>query len=74
MPRKIEKNGEVVGNDVIEKTALVFSNAEEAIQKIRKYTRLGFTKIVVTNPSPHRYDLIKLLGEVVAPYVKNRSF
>lgn len=68
-PRKIEENGEVVGNDVIEKTALVFSNAEEAIQKIRKYTRFGFTEIVVTNSSPHRYDLIKLLAEVVAPYV-----
>ena len=69
-PRKIEENGEVVGNDVMEKVAIVMSNAEEGIKKLKKYVDLGFTEIVLTNSSPIREKLVKLIAKEVAPQLE----
>jgi succinylarginine dihydrolase len=46
-PREIQENGQVVGNDTMEKKAFVISNAEEGIKKIKQYADLGFTEIVL---------------------------
>jgi hypothetical protein len=51
-PRKIEEDGQIVGDDTLEKKFLVVSSAEEAIKKLKKYIELGFTEIVLTNSSP----------------------
>ena len=72
-PRKIEENGQLVGNDVIEKMALVISNAEEGIKKLKKYVDLGFTEIVLTNSSPNREKFVKLLSEELAPEFKQKG-
>ncbi|HET7283302.1 MAG TPA: hypothetical protein VFI70_01330, partial [Nitrososphaeraceae archaeon] len=72
-PRKIEENGQLVGNDVIEKMALVISNAEEGIKKLKKYVDLGFTEIVLTNSSPNREKFVKLLSEELAPEFKQNG-
>jgi coenzyme F420-dependent glucose-6-phosphate dehydrogenase len=66
-PRKIEENGQVIGNDTLEKMTLVVSNAEEAIKKLQKYVQLGFTEIVMTNSSPDRYKFVKLVAEQIIP-------
>ena len=66
-PRKIEENGQVVGDDVMEKMALVISNAEEGIKKIQKYVDLGFTEVVITNSSPNREKLLRLITREIAP-------
>jgi coenzyme F420-dependent glucose-6-phosphate dehydrogenase len=66
-PRKIEENGQVIGNDTLEKMTLVVSNAEEAIKKLQKYVELGFTEIVMTNSSPDRYKFVKLVAEQIIP-------
>jgi hypothetical protein len=66
-PRKIQENGQVVGNDTMEQMAFVISNAEEGIEKIKKYTDLGFTDIVLINSSPDRTKLVKLLSEEIIP-------
>jgi coenzyme F420-dependent glucose-6-phosphate dehydrogenase len=71
-PRKIEENGQVVGNDVMEKMAIVISNAEEGITKLKKYVDLGFTEIVLTNSSPSRDELVKLIAKEVAPQYKEK--
>ena len=71
-PRKIEEDGQLVGNDVIEKMALVISNAEEGIKKLKKYVDLGFTEIVLTNSSPNREKFVKLLSEELAPEFKQK--
>jgi coenzyme F420-dependent glucose-6-phosphate dehydrogenase len=66
-PRKIEENGQVIGNDTLEKMTLVVSNAEEAIKKLQRYVELGFTEIVMTNSSPDRYKFVKLVAEQIIP-------
>jgi coenzyme F420-dependent glucose-6-phosphate dehydrogenase len=66
-PRKIEENGQVVGDDIMEKMTLVISNAEEGIKKIQKYVDLGFTEVVITNSSPNREKFLRLITEKMAP-------
>jgi coenzyme F420-dependent glucose-6-phosphate dehydrogenase len=68
-PRKIEENGQIVGDDTLEKKFLVVSSAEEAIKKLKKYVELGFTEIVLTNSSPKRSELVNLIAEKISPYL-----
>jgi coenzyme F420-dependent glucose-6-phosphate dehydrogenase len=72
-PRKIEENGQLIEDDTLEKTLIVISNAEEGIKKIRKYVELGFTEIVLTNASPDRKKLIRLIAETIAPHFKTND-
>jgi coenzyme F420-dependent glucose-6-phosphate dehydrogenase len=71
-PRKIQENGQVIGDDSLDKMLLVITSAEEAINKLKKYIDVGFTEIVLTNSSPNREDLVKLMAEKITPYVNNR--
>jgi coenzyme F420-dependent glucose-6-phosphate dehydrogenase len=72
-PRKIEENGQVVGNDVLDKMALVVSSADEAIKKLEKFVRLGFTDVVLINSSPNRESFLRLVTEEIAPAFKDRN-
>jgi coenzyme F420-dependent glucose-6-phosphate dehydrogenase len=67
-PRKIQENGQIIGNDTLEKMFLVISTAEEGIEKLKKYIELGFTEIVLTNSSPNRNELVKLISEKISPF------
>jgi coenzyme F420-dependent glucose-6-phosphate dehydrogenase len=67
-PRKIQENGQIIGDDTLEKMFLVISTAEEGIEKLKKYLELGFTEIVLTNSSPNRNELVKLISEKISPY------
>jgi coenzyme F420-dependent glucose-6-phosphate dehydrogenase len=67
-PRKIEENGQVVGDDIMQNMLLVVSSAREAIAKLERYVDLGFTEIVITNSSPNRQKLIELLTREVVPH------
>lgn len=69
-PREIQENGQVVGDDTMEKMAFVISNAEEGIKKIQKYADLGFTDIVLINSSPNRESFVKLLSKDILSQVK----
>ncbi len=69
-PRKIEENGQIIGDDTLEKMLVVISNAEEGIKKLQKYIELGFTEIVLTNSSPERHRLVKLIAEKISPNFK----
>ena len=70
-PRIIEENGKVIGDDELEDMLLVISNEEEGIRKLKKYTDLGFTEIVLTNSSSNREKLVNLISEKIAPEFKN---
>ena len=72
-PRKIEENGQVIGDDTLENMLLVVSNGQDAIDKLRKYAELGFTEIVLTNSSPNRDKLVKLVAEEIAPHLKDNN-
>jgi G6PDH family F420-dependent oxidoreductase len=72
-PRKIEDNGKVVGDSVMEKMTLVISNAEEGIKKLQKLVNLGLTEIVLINSSPVREKFVKLLSERIAPEFNNTN-
>jgi len=41
-PRKIQENGQIIGDDTLEKMFLVISTADEGIKKLNKYIELGF--------------------------------
>jgi coenzyme F420-dependent glucose-6-phosphate dehydrogenase len=69
-PRQIEDNGQVIGDDTLEKMLLIITNAEEGISRLRKYVNLGFTEIVLTNSSPQREGLVKLISKEIAPALK----
>jgi coenzyme F420-dependent glucose-6-phosphate dehydrogenase len=69
-PREIQENGLVVGNDTMEQMAFVISNAEEGIKKVKQYTELGFTDIVLINSSPDRNNLVRLLSKDIIPQVR----
>ena len=58
-PRKIQENGQIIGDDTLEKMYLVISTAEEGIEKLKKYIELGFTEIVLTNSSPNRNEFVQ---------------
>jgi len=49
---------------------IVISNAKEGIKKLQKYIELGFTEIVLTNSSPKRHQLVKLIAEKISPNFK----
>lgn len=66
-PREIEENAQVIGDDTLQKMLLVITNAEEGINKLEKYVDLGFTEIVLTNSSPDRERLVKLIAEKISP-------
>jgi coenzyme F420-dependent glucose-6-phosphate dehydrogenase len=66
-PRKIQENGQIIGDDTLEKKFLVISSAEEGIEKLKKYIELGFTEIVLINSSPNRNELVKLISEKISP-------
>jgi hypothetical protein len=70
-PRIIEENGKVIGDDTLEDMLLVISNKEEGIRKLKNYTDLGFTEIVLTISSPNREKLVNLIAEKIAPEFKN---
>jgi len=65
-PRIMEENGKVIGDDTLEKMLLVITNAEEGIKKLKKYTDLGFTEIILTNSSPNIEELLNLIEEKLA--------
>ena len=65
-PRIMEENGKLIGDDTLEKMLLVITNAEEGIKKLKKYTDLGFTEIILTNSSPNREKLLNLIAEKLA--------
>lgn len=67
-PRKIQENGQIIGDDTLEKMFLVISTAEEGIEKLKKYIELGFTEIVLTNSSPNRNELVEIISEKISPY------
>ncbi|MGA8080821.1 MAG: LLM class flavin-dependent oxidoreductase, partial [Candidatus Nitrosopolaris sp.] len=69
-PRKIEESAQIVGDDTLEKMLLVISNAEEGIKKLQNYIEFGFTEIVLTNSSPKRDKLVKLVAEEIIPHFK----
>src|ERR687897_2183563 len=69
-PRRIEENAQIIGDDTLENMALVISNTEEGIKRLQKYVQLGFTEIVVVNPSPDRKKLVKLLAQQISPAVE----
>jgi coenzyme F420-dependent glucose-6-phosphate dehydrogenase len=69
-PREIQENGMVVGNDTMQQMAFIISNAKEGIRKIKQYTELGFTDIVLINSSPDRNNLVRLLSKEIIPQVK----
>jgi hypothetical protein len=66
-PREIEENAQVIGDDTLQKMLLVITNAEEGINKLERYVDLGFTEIVLTNSSPDREKLVKLIAEEISP-------
>ena len=68
-PRKIEENGQIIGDDTLEKMFLVVSSVEEAIKKLKKYTEVGFTEIVLTNSSPKRSELVSLIADKISPHL-----
>jgi coenzyme F420-dependent glucose-6-phosphate dehydrogenase len=70
-PRKIEENGQIIGDDTLENMLLVITNADEAIEKLRKYANLGFTEIVLTNSSQDRDKLVELVADEIAPTFKH---
>lgn len=69
-PRKIEENGQALGDDSMEKMGLVISSAEEGIKKLQKYVDLGFTDIVLINSSPDRARFIELVAQEIAPAIE----
>jgi len=70
-PRKIEENAQVIGDDTLENMLLVTTNGKKAIEKLQKYAELGFTEIVLTNSSPDRDKLVKLVSDEITPYFRN---
>jgi coenzyme F420-dependent glucose-6-phosphate dehydrogenase len=71
-PRKIEESAQVVGNDMLDKMALVTSDAEEGVKKLEKYVNLGFTDIVLINSSPERTKLVRLLVDQIMPVFEDK--
>ncbi|MDW0165602.1 MAG: TIGR03557 family F420-dependent LLM class oxidoreductase [Nitrososphaeraceae archaeon] len=70
-PKKIEENAQVIGDDTLENMLLIISNGADAIKKLQKYVDLGFTEIVLTNSSPDRDKLVKLVSDEIAQYFRN---
>jgi coenzyme F420-dependent glucose-6-phosphate dehydrogenase len=69
-PREIEENAQVIGDDTLEKMLLVITSAEEGVKKLEKYAELGFTEIVLTNSSPDREKLVKLIAKEIVPALR----
>jgi coenzyme F420-dependent glucose-6-phosphate dehydrogenase len=67
---KSKENGQVVGDETMQQVAFVISNAEEGIKKIKQFSDIGFTDIVLINSSPDRNNLVRLLSEEVISEIR----
>jgi hypothetical protein len=72
-PREIQENGQVIGNDTMEKMAFVISNAEECIKKIKQYSDIGMTDIVLINSSSDTNNIVKLLSKEIIPDINDQN-
>lgn len=68
-PRYIEMHGSRVSRETVEKYFLIADSDESVIKFYERYIRIGFTHISAA-VSGDVEGLIKLLGEKVAPYLK----
>jgi hypothetical protein len=69
-PRQIEDNAQVIGDDSLKKMLLVFTNSEEAIKRLKEYANIGITEIVLTNSSPNREKLVKIIAKEILPALR----
>jgi coenzyme F420-dependent glucose-6-phosphate dehydrogenase len=69
-PRQIEDNAQVIGDDSLEKMLLVFTRSEEAIKRLKEYANIGITEIVLTNSSPNREKLVKIIAKEILPALR----
>jgi coenzyme F420-dependent glucose-6-phosphate dehydrogenase len=70
-PREIEANGELVGDEAIEKAWIVATTAEEHIKRIENYIEAGFNHLYFCSSSPDELKFIKFYGEKILPYLKD---
>jgi hypothetical protein len=68
--RQIEDNARIIGDDILEKTVIVITNAEEAIRKIKDYSNICIAEIVLTNLSPNREELVMLIAKEMVPALR----
>ena len=69
-PRQIEGNAQVIGDDSLEKMLLVFTNSGDAIKRLKEYENIGITEIVLTNSSPNREKLVKIIAKEILPTLR----
>jgi hypothetical protein len=61
--RQIEDNAQIIRDNILEKTVIVITNAEEAIRKIKDYSNICIAEIVLINSSPNREELVMLIAK-----------
>jgi G6PDH family F420-dependent oxidoreductase len=71
-PRYIERLGEFVGIEAVEKGFVIATTEEDIIRKCEQFFRLGFNKIGFA-PSGNPSLFFKVLGEKVIPYFKHEK-
>ena len=71
-PREIESYANLVSDEQLISVRLITTTHEDFIKSIEEYEKMGFNWILFINTSPEPEKFIKMFGEKVIPYFKER--
>ncbi len=70
--RELEMHANMVGKETLEKSWIIATTPEDAIKTTEEYLKLGFTNIHYISSSPEEKKFLKVFGENVIPYLKEK--
>jgi coenzyme F420-dependent glucose-6-phosphate dehydrogenase len=71
-PREIEEYANLIGDDILASKWFIATTPDEHIKNIERLVELGFTKVAIQSSSPDEKKYIRVFGEKVLPYLKER--
>jgi coenzyme F420-dependent glucose-6-phosphate dehydrogenase len=69
-PKRSERNGSVVGCDIIEQNTLISADPAEHIELANRYIDMGFTHLFFHCAGPDQMGFIKSCGGDVLPKIR----
>ena len=70
-PRELEKRGNEIPDEELEKSWTITTNPEDVIKKAERAIALGYNEIELHSSSPSEEEFINMCGEEVLPHLKN---
>ncbi len=71
-PREIEEYAKLISDEQLASAKLIASKPEDYIEKVDEISKRGFNWMLFIDSSPDHEKFIKMFGEKVIPYFRER--